>query len=152
MFIRHLSLSADCVGGRARRENALSSFREAIGNECWSFPESIRVSSDRKTCLRIPQTRRVRGFVIPFQWLGTEQSAPTPTYLGRYFVDAEGPQEPTVADRRCTLHHPGSLGTDLAVQVTPLVEVRSGEVQLAKVPRVVHVEEKRVHVRGGADA
>lgn len=73
-------------------------------------------------------------------------------YLGCYFKDRQRLDESTITNGRCTLHNARSLGTDFAVQARSLVEVRSGEIQLAQVPRVVHVIKERVHVRGGADA
>lgn len=72
-------------------------------------------------------------------------------YLRSYFEDGERFQETTITYRCRSLHDARPLRAYLAIQVRPFVKIRPGEIELAKVSRVVHVGEQWIHVRRGAD-
>lgn len=67
---------------------------------------------------------------------------------GRYAVQAERSDELPVPDVSTALHRQATLLPDGRPQARPRVELGPGEVHLAQVPRVVHVEQQEVHVRG----
>lgn len=68
----------------------------------------------------------------------------------RYAVQAERPNELPVPDAGATLHGQPTLLPDRRPQPGARVELCPGEVHLPQVPRVVHVEQQEVHVRGQA--
>jgi len=68
----------------------------------------------------------------------------------RYGVQAERPDELAVPDVGAALHRQPALLPDGLPQAGPGVELGPGEVHLAQIPRVVHVEQQKVHVRGQA--
>lgn len=67
---------------------------------------------------------------------------------GRYAVQAERPDELAVPDAGAALYRKTALLADRRPQAGSRVELGPGEVHLAQVPRVVHVEQQEVHVRG----
>lgn len=69
---------------------------------------------------------------------------------GRYAVQAERPDELPVPNAGATLHRQPTLLPDRLPQPGARVELCPGEVHLSQVPRVVHVEQQEVHVRGQA--
>lgn len=69
---------------------------------------------------------------------------------GRDAVQAERADELPVPDAGAALHRQAALLADRVPQAGARVELRPGEVHLAQIPRVVHVEQQEVHVRGQA--
>lgn len=69
---------------------------------------------------------------------------------GRDAVQAERADELPVPDAGTALHRQAALLADRLPQAGARVELRPGEVHLAQIPRVVHVEQQEVHVRGQA--
>lgn len=69
---------------------------------------------------------------------------------GRYAVQAKRPDELPVPDASATLHGQPALLPNRRPQPGASVEFCAGEVHLPQVPRVVHVEQQEVYVRGQA--
>lgn len=61
------------------------------------------------------------------------------TYLRSYFVDGQRFQEAAITNGRRSLYDTRSLRTDLAIEAGPFVKIRPGEIDLAKISRIVHV-------------
>lgn len=61
------------------------------------------------------------------------------TYLRSYFEDGQRFQEAAITNGRRSLYDTRSLRTDLAIEARPFVKIRPGEIDLAKISRIVHV-------------
>lgn len=74
------------------------------------------------------------------------------TYPSFNFIRREDGNSPPIPDARGTLQGMPFRRRDVSINAGSVVEVEPGKVQLADVPRVVHVTQEYVHVLRCAEA